>query len=952
MKNILSEGINPMQRLKLFVSLFFISTALIFFGQQWLIVSSASRNIAGGAALSAPTGVSASDGDYANKVGVFWNTTRGANLYRVFRNTSIDPSSATEVGTTAANYFFDLTAAINQTYFYWVRAENMGVASDLSNSDQGRRAVGEFRSGFFTPLSPPPVPAGNPVTAAKASLGKALFWDEQLSSTLTVSCGTCHRSGAGGSDPRTLLNNSRSRNPGFDNIFKTPDDVFGSSGVPLNNSDGTYSPSDLYGFGEQVTPRKAPSYLNSGFAFGGLFWDGRAANTFRDPLTNEVLLTQWGALESQILFPPVSSAEMGHVNRNWNEIAVQIAAAKPLALASEVPPSLSTWINGRTYPQLFEEVFGSADVTPARIAMAIATHERTLFSDRSPLDRWGASIEPLTAQEDRGLEVYTAAQCNACHGGPLLSDQNFHNIGVRPSNEDFGREIATGRPEDRARFKTPTLRNVELRAPYMHNGRFATLEEVVEFYNRGGDFDAPNIDRDLIHPLNLSDEQKTDLVAFLKRPLTDARVRNELPPFDRPHLYTESNHVPVITGTGRAGSGGVTPQVIAIEPPLSGNPSFTVAVAGAPVNTQAVLVIDSGDPGVGSSIPASGSFARVAVNTLATGDGTGFGSVSLPIPSNPALIGQTFYGRWYVPDAGATSGFSVTQAFRMTIFGDSRAAPRKTFADFDGDGRADISVFRPADAVWYRLNSGSNNSFSAVQFGIAEDKIAPGDFDGDGKTDLAVFRPSSGVWYLQQSTDGFTAVQFGQSGDLPAPGDYDGDGKADIAVFRPSNGIWYVLGSLRGFFNVSFGLDGDIPQAGDFDGDGKADISLYRPSNGVWYRLNSSNNQFVAAQFGALGDLPEAMDFDGDGKTDLGVFRRSSGVWYLQQSSNGFTALQFGASGDLATAADFDGDGKADIAVFRPSTGVWYLNRSTAGFNAVQFGQSGDVPIESAFVGP
>ncbi|MBV9210574.1 MAG: hypothetical protein JOZ52_08095, partial [Acidobacteria bacterium] len=503
----MSGSIERVLRLKRFVSLFFILTACAYCGQRWL-TTPASASL-----LSAPTGVSASDGDYADKVGIMWSTVRGATLYRIFRSTSSNPSSATEVGTTAANYFFDTTAFVNQNYFYWVRAESGGSSSSLSNSDQGLRAVGNFQSEIFSPLSPPPVPDGNQVTAAKASLGKTLFWDEQLSSTLTVACGTCHRASAGGSDPRTNANNARSRNPGFDNLFNTADDVFGSPGVPLNNLDGTYSPSTLFGFNEQVTPRKAPSYLNAGLAFNGSFWDGRASDAFRDPLTNAVLLTAWASYESQILGPPVNAGEMAHVNRNWTQVANQIAAAKPLALATNIPPSLAAWIGGRSYPQLFEEAFGTPEVTPARIAMAIATHERTLFSDRAPLDRYASAIEPLTAQEERGSEIFVQSNCSFCHGGPLLSDQNFHNIGVRPQAEDIGREAVTGSANDRAKFKTPTLRNVELRAPYMHNGGLATLEDVVEFYNRGGDFNAPNKDP-RIRPLNLTTQQKADLVAF------------------------------------------------------------------------------------------------------------------------------------------------------------------------------------------------------------------------------------------------------------------------------------------------------------------------------------------------------------------------------------------------------------------------------------------------------
>ena len=262
---------------------------------------------------------------------------------------------------------------------------------------------------------------------------------------------------------------------------------------------------------------------------------------------------------------------------------------------------------------------------------------------------------------------------------------------------------------------------------------------------------------------------------------------------------------------------------------------------------------------------------------------------------------------------------------------------RRPAFDFDGDGRADIGVFRQGN--WYIQQSQSG--FAAFQFGIASDRLVPADYDGDGKTDAAVYR--DGTWYLLRSTQGFTAVQFGLSTDIPQTGDFDGDGKADLAVFRPSDGTWYLIQSSAGFTAVQFGQNGDRPVAADYDGDGKTDAAVYRA--GVWYVLQSRDG-FRAVQFGSASDTPTVGDYDGDSKADYAVYR--GGTWYLQRSRDGFAGVQFGLASDTPVPADYDGDGKTDIAVFRD--GTWYLQRSTAGFAGVQFGQANDVAVPSAFI--
>ncbi|MCY7376466.1 MAG: DUF1906 domain-containing protein [Pyrinomonadaceae bacterium] len=270
-------------------------------------------------------------------------------------------------------------------------------------------------------------------------------------------------------------------------------------------------------------------------------------------------------------------------------------------------------------------------------------------------------------------------------------------------------------------------------------------------------------------------------------------------------------------------------------------------------------------------------------------------------------------------------------------------------ADFDGDGKSDVSVFRAETNSWYVLNS-SNSTFSAIAFGSGSDILAPGDYDGDGKTDTAVFRPADGNWYFRTKAGFFNSRTFGASGDIPVPADFNGDGKTDIAVFRPSNGFWYIANSdSLGTYNfVQFGQSGDKPVQSDYDGDGKSDIAVFRPSTGSWYVLRSSDRTFSGVNFGASTDQPTQGDFDGDNKTDVAVFR--SGTWYLLQTTAGFSAVNFGTTGDVPAVGDFDGDNKSDVAVYRPSNGVWYILQSQNGFTAAAFGNSTDKPIPNAYL--
>ena len=326
--------------------------------------------------------------------------------------------------------------------------------------------------------------------------------------------------------------------------------------------------------------------------------------------------------------------------------------------------------------------------------------------------------------------------------------------------------------------------------------------------------------------------------------------------------------------------------------------------------------------------------------------GSGNGTVSFTVDAD---IGSTERGGIIL--IGGKS-FSVLQ-------GSFTTPPTKNPAavlDFDGDKRTDYSAIQNVSGGMLWNNYRTTTGYSAVNFGsFADDIPVPNDFDGDGRADIAVWRNSNGTFYvLQSSTNTFRAVQFGQAGDNPnVSQDFDGDGRDDFAVTRAQNGMlfWYILRSRDGFIGYQFGTDTDKPLRGDYDGDGKADLAVYRPNSSspanTFFIRKSSDNGLIANTFGTSAtDKIVPGDYDGDGKTDIAVWRTTNGVWYYLPSSDvNFRSFQFGAPGDLPTPGDYDGDGKTDFAVYRPNTspneaGNFYIQQSRNGFSAFGWGNS------------
>jgi cytochrome c peroxidase len=342
------------------------------------------------------------------------------------------------------------------------------------------------------------IPADNLTTTAKVALGRSLFFDKRLSADGTVSCATCH-------DPA--------------NAFTDHGPV-------------------AVGVSGKVGMRNAPTILNAMFS-ERLFWDGRA-----------------GSLEEQAKQPLINQFEMGM--GNYDSVVERVGTISE-------------------YRAKFQRIFRSEGITIETIVKAIAAYERTQLSGNSPLDRFMAGDQSaITAAQKRGFELFKGkAKCVECHSfssvSPFFTDFKFHNTGVvtkninfeqlsrwasqianskteSPKNEpnnltsnppmpnrqtgesapglahtegftELGRYLVTKQPKDVGAFKTPTLRDVELTTPYMHNGSEKTLIDVVRFYNRGGNAN-PKLD-ERMQPLHLSDEEINELVEFMRALTSD-----------------------------------------------------------------------------------------------------------------------------------------------------------------------------------------------------------------------------------------------------------------------------------------------------------------------------------------------------------------------------------------------------------------------------------------------
>jgi subtilisin-like proprotein convertase family protein len=330
-----------------------------------------------------------------------------------------------------------------------------------------------------------------------------------------------------------------------------------------------------------------------------------------------------------------------------------------------------------------------------------------------------------------------------------------------------------------------------------------------------------------------------------------------------------------------------------------------------------------------------------------------------PAPAGTATMASVFgagpyNGQWslfIVDDAGidvgtVSGGWSIT--FESNNFNCSFASNVRSRADFDGDGRTDISVFR--NGIWYLQRSQAG--FAGLQWGTTGDQITSGKWDADTREDVAVFRPvapdTTPDWWILPSTGTPYAFRWGTTGDIAVENDYDGDGRVDAAVFRPSNNTWYILRSGGGTTTTVFGQTGDIPVPVFFDADNRADLAVYRAGSWVIQPSGGGAQQTIA--WGAAGNIPVAADYNNDNVDDLAVYEPNTGIWRIRLSgaAGGTRVFAWGQTGDVPVPGDYNGDGADEIAIYR--NGTWYINSGTGGLTVAQFGLAADSPIPRSYL--
>lgn len=799
------------------------------------------------AAPAAPTGLTASDGTYTDKVRITWTAANGATGYQIYRNTSSNSDNADQIGATVTNTYNDTGASAGTTYYYWVKATNSLGTSEFSAYDTGWCA-----QPATVPLAPTGVSASDGTYTDKV----ALNWN-------TVADATGYQIFR-----HTIYDSASADQIGTatSTIYDDTNAVTGTTyyyWVKATNSAGA-SGFSAHDTGWRAQSASAPSVPTGLSASDGTYTDKVALNW------NTVADAAGYQIYRHVSNNSADAAQIGTAASNTYDdtgaVADTIYYYWVKATNSAGASGFSASDAGYRTPTT------STLAAPTNVAASDGTYTNKVlvtWSAVSGAGNYEVWRNILASTNSSGLIANTVAT--------TYDDTNV------TANVSYYYWVRAKNPSVTSEFSLPNSGYASTGNAYERADLSVLSFLFLPAVMCAGD-----------HPGAVSVQlinYGTDNLAF-----PNTRVA-----FD---FYLSANTTFGDADDVWMGDYGCDQTLAAstyttMVVPTSGQNGLTVPTGLTGGSYYVFARVQHSAPSTLMDPDLSNNYVmRSGAITIKGSSSTGyhlFNDYDRDGKSDVALYKEST-GEWLILLSG-----SAYSPVNFTLGGPGFTP---VLADYDGDGQSDPAVCRRSTGEWQVMLSGDNYQTTPFMFG--ENGCIPValDYDGDGKADPTVYREDAGAWMIMCSAENYVPVTiaFGGHGRTPLPADYDGDCQSDLATYRDSTGDWAVMFSSMAYWTVEFrfGGQGNVPIPADYDGDGKADPAVYKESTGDWAVMMSRFNYLTAgAAFGGHGWVPVFADYDGDGKEDVAIY--NDGLHLLKVlvsgSNYGLVTLDVGGPG-------------------------------------------------------